>query len=90
MRSVPFLARSSSWCALCILITLALAFSGCGSNSNPMATLPPTKQPPAAQPPAQPSYPSTPPVPITWTPQTSQLPAPPACASDIDLYSARS
>jgi len=55
-----------------------------------MATLPPTKQPPAAQPPAQPSYPSTPPVPITWTPQTSQLPAPPACASDIDLYSARS
>ena len=79
MRSVLFLARSSSRCALFVLITLALTFFGCGSNSNPMATLPPTKQPPAAQPPAQPSYPSTPPVPITWSPQSSQLPAPPAC-----------
>src|SRR5436309_11904223 len=78
MRSVSFLARSSSWCALFLLITLALAFSGCGS-SNPMATLPPTKQPPAAHPPPQPSYPSTPPAPISLSPPVSQLPAPPAC-----------
>ena len=28
--------------------------------------------------PAQPTYPSVPPVPITWSPQTSPLPAPPA------------
>jgi hypothetical protein len=56
-----------------MLISIALvAFStGCGSgkgNMNTGTTLPP----------APPSNPSTPPVAITWSPQTSPLPAPPA------------
>lgn len=43
---------------------------GCGTTKNgTQATTPP---------PSQPNYPSTPPVPITWSPQSSPLPAPPA------------
>jgi hypothetical protein len=35
-------------------------------------------QPVVTPPPSQPGYPSTPPLPITWSPKTSPLPAPPA------------
>jgi hypothetical protein len=50
-----------------LLIAAIATLSACGtSNKN---------NTPA---PAQPNYPSTPPVPITWSPQTSPLPAPPA------------
>ena len=49
------------------LISLSL---GCGTNAKMGSTTPP---------PQQPTYPSTPPVAITWSPSTSALPAPPAC-----------
>jgi hypothetical protein len=45
--------------------------TGCGSGTT-------KTQPVVTPPPTQPSYPSTPPVPITWSPQTSALPAPAA------------
>lgn len=48
--------------ALLLPLTL-LAACGSGSNSGPA--------------PSQPNYPQTPPVPITWTPESSNLPAPP-------------
>ena len=47
--------------------------ASCGNSSNMSATTTPTPTPP----PPQPSYPTTPPVPITWLPSTSPLPAPP-------------
>src|SRR5215469_17849720 len=50
---------------LSILISAAIA-CGTGKNNN-LAVAPP-----------QPSYPSTPPVPISWSPSSSPLPAPPA------------
>ncbi len=52
-------------------VVAVIAFStACGnSTNNAKATTPP---------PSQPNYPSTPPVPITWSPQSSPLPAPPA------------
>jgi hypothetical protein len=62
--------RVSSRVAVFFLALMALAFVGCGTNNSKSAN---TAAPP------QPSYPSTPPVAITWSPQTSQLPAPPAC-----------
>lgn len=55
----------------CVTLLLAAAGSliNCGSNSktNSMTDAP-----------TQPNYPSAPPVPITWSPQSSSLPAPPA------------
>lgn len=62
------------------LLFLALALAGCGllagcSGVTQTAVNPP-QQPP--QQPQQPNYPSVPPVPITWSPQSSPLPAPPA------------
>jgi len=47
--------------------------ASCGNSSNMSTTTTPTPTPP----PSQPSYPTTPPVPITWLPSTSPLPAPP-------------
>ncbi len=53
--------------AISAVIVVSLA---CGNSTNTAkATTPP---------PSQPNYPSTPPVPITWSPQSSPLPAPPA------------
>jgi len=49
-----------------ILLACAALLTGCGNSPKTMS------------PPTQPSLPSVPPVPITWTPQTSPLPAPPA------------
>ena|ERR1700687_2131680 len=51
----------------CLLFPLGLVLVGCGSTPKSMTT--PT--------PSAPSYPSTPPVPITWSP-SSTLPAPSA------------
>jgi hypothetical protein len=53
----------------CVLLLLcSFVFAGCGASSGKATT-------PAPQ---QPNYPSVPPVPITWSPQSSPLPAPPA------------
>jgi hypothetical protein len=52
---------------LCLGILISAACS-CGTGK--------TNSSPA--PPSQPGYPSTPPVPITWSPSSSPLPAPPA------------
>ena len=69
MRPV-FCAAPARVYAICVLASLGLVMGGCGSSS---------KMTPTNPPPTQPSYPSTPPVPITWSPSTSSLPAPPAC-----------
>ena len=67
MQAVPFVVRSS-WVSKTIFLTsLSLVLASCGTNSKMAAA------------PDQPSYPSTPPVPINWSPSTSSLPAPPAC-----------
>ncbi len=58
---------------LTFLLTGIIILAGCGAStksSTPTPTPTPTPQPP--------NYPSTPPVPITWSPSTSPLPAPPA------------
>jgi hypothetical protein len=52
--------------SLVLLLVGAAIVTSCGSNSQPMAA------------PKQPNYPPAPPVPITWSPQSSALPAPPA------------
>ena len=51
------------------LLALSAALAGCGGSSAPT---------PAPAQPTQPAYPFVPPVAITWSPQTSPLPAPPA------------
>jgi hypothetical protein len=51
------------------LLALSAALAGCGGSS---ASTPAPAQP------TQPAYPFVPPVAITWSPQTSPLPAPPA------------
>lgn len=53
------------------VIALTCIAVGCGGT--------PTETPQPTPPPA-PSYPSTPPVPLTWSPSSLSLPAPPACA----------
>src|SRR4030081_3060860 len=67
--------RSSSFLLLA-LVAGSLVLAGCGSGT-PKTTTTPTPPPPTGNPPPPP-VPSTPPVPITWSPQTSPLPAPPA------------
>jgi len=63
-------ARYQGWntaCSLLFLVLLAIAaiaLTSCGSHSS--------------DPQPQPNYPSVPPVPITWSPSSSTLPAPPA------------
>jgi len=54
-----------SLAAMAMVVALSV---GCGTK-NAKTTVPP---------PTQPSYPTTPPVSITWSPQSSPLPAPPA------------
>jgi hypothetical protein len=65
-----FSARTAST-LLCtaLLVTTAALVTSCGSSSAAHTT---------ADAPPQPNYPSAPPVPITWSPETSKLPAPPA------------
>ena len=67
MQAVRFVGRSSWLVKVFFVAALTLALFGCATNSK------------TAMAPKQPSYPTTPPVPITWSPSTSQLPAPPAC-----------
>lgn len=55
-----------------------LFVSACGSGGSTTST-PSDPAPTPAPTPTQPSYPSTPPVAITWHPASSQYPAPPAC-----------
>src|SRR5215469_9498120 len=59
--------------SLLIALGIAVGSFACGTSNmqNTTATTPP---------PTQPSYPSTPPVAITWEPNTSPYPAPPACS----------
>jgi hypothetical protein len=65
--SIP---RSHSLISIVALLATALVFASCGTGKQ-AATTDPTQ-------PTQPTYPSTPPVSITWSPSTSDLPAPPA------------
>src|ERR1700756_1840097 len=72
-----------------LFFPVIIILSGCGTNTtktpttttnpspSPTPTPPPTPTQPTPTPPP-PSNPSTPPVPITWSPQSSPLPAPPA------------
>jgi len=59
--------------SLVIAIAIVVASSACGTSNmqNTTATTPP---------PSQPFYPSTPPIAITWAPNSSPYPAPPACS----------
>ena len=55
---------------IAVVSTVMIFSAGCGTTkNNTQATTPP---------PSPPNYPSTPPVAITWSPQSSPLPAPPA------------
>src|SRR5579862_5145973 len=64
----------ASLCAACGMWT------GCGASSPSMPPPTPTPTPTPTPAPSQQDYPSTPPVPITWSPSTSSLPAPTAVA----------
>ena len=66
---IPCKPHLSIFLSMSLALLTFLALLGCGDSSKAQHTSPP---------PVQPSYPSTPPVPITWSPQTSPLPAPPA------------
>ncbi len=70
MRAIsPVFGNIRLLCGISVLISVSLSLAGCSGVSNSMTS---TNTPP----PAQPSYPPTPPVPITWSPGTSNLPAP--------------
>ena len=74
MCAVVRATRKSALLKTLVLAALALTFAGCGSSRQ----MNPTPSPQPSQP-TQPNYPTTPPVAITWSPSTSDLPAPPAC-----------
>src|SRR3984885_5787514 len=67
--------RSRQLLALSVFIVFlgGLTLTGCGTSKTQTTTTSPTT-------PSQPSSPSAPPVPITWSPSSSPLPAPPATA----------
>ncbi len=78
--------RTRNVCQVLFVAAVACVISSsvaCGNSASKASTTTPA--------PAQPSYPSTPPVAITWSPQTSPLPAPtaqdppPAGSSDFPL-----
>jgi hypothetical protein len=80
------------FCGMFALMAVMLSLTGCSGTSKSMSptTTPPTTPPTTTPPPSQPSFPSTPPVPITWSPSTSKLPAPtatppPAGSNDFPL-----
>jgi hypothetical protein len=60
-----------------LLFAVIVILTGCGTGTTKTQT-PTTTTTPSPAPPSQPTSPSTPPVPITWSPQSSPLPAPPA------------
>jgi hypothetical protein len=61
--------RTALEVVLSVLVVAAFSIlTGCGTTSAKTQSRTPT----------EPSYPSVPPAPITWSPQTSPLPAPPA------------
>ena len=62
------------------LLTAGGVLTGCGASSASMPAPSPTPAPTPTPAPSQQNYPSTPPVPITWSPSTSPLPAPAAVA----------
>jgi hypothetical protein len=76
-------SRALSWerlfaVALAIVVIVGgNVLIGCGTPSSTTTTTT-TNTPPPPPPPQQPSYPSVPPVAITWSPSTSSLPAPEA------------
>jgi len=74
MCAVVRALSKSAHCKTLVPLVFALALAGCGSSRS----MNPAPSPSPSQP-SQPNYPTTPPVPITWSPSTSQLPAPPAC-----------
>ena len=65
--------KQSRLLPLMIAIGFVLASGACGTSNMQTTTG-------SNPPPSQPSYPSTPPVPIDWAPNTSPYPAPPACS----------
>jgi hypothetical protein len=69
MRVLSLCVRVSRF-QIILLTLVAVASVGCGTTGTKNAT---------SAAPTQPNYPATPPAPITWSPQTSPLPAPPAC-----------
>jgi len=71
MQAVFPVVRESALCDIVIISFLGLLLAGCGTSTSDKSN--PTPAPP------QPNYPATPPVPITWSPSTTSLPAPPAC-----------
>jgi len=60
------------------------ASCACGSGTAASTATPP----PTSSPTPQPTYPSTPAVPITWQPKNSPYPAPPACTPPTSTCSA--
>jgi hypothetical protein len=86
MRAFSSLSRSNRALCASLLVAACLSLAGCNGVSNSMSTNPtptptPTPSPtPSPSPTPQPSYPPTPPVPITWSPSSSNLPAPLATA----------
>ena len=81
-----------AFCGMFALMVVILSLTGCSGTSKSMSptSTPPTTPPTTTPPPSQPSFPSTPPVPITWSPSASKLPAPtatppPAGSNDFPL-----
>jgi hypothetical protein len=61
------------------IFVFSAILTSCGASSHSAPIITPAPTPPNPTPPSS-SYPSTPPVPITWSPSTSPLPAPTAVA----------
>jgi hypothetical protein len=70
LAAFVLIPRSHSLVSFFLLIGLVAILTGCGAGKQ---TSPSPTQPTQ---PTQPSYPSTPPVTITWSPSSSDLPAP--------------
>src|SRR3954467_9064893 len=71
MQAVFSVVRKSALCEIIVISFLGLVLAGCGTSTSTSKKTDPA--------PPQPNYPATPPVPITWSPSTTSLPAPPAC-----------
>jgi len=79
MRAIHSGLARQSGCWTSVLMLASMMLAACGGNSNTTtATTTPTPTPTPSPAPTQPSYPSTAPVPVTWSPSTSDLPAPTA------------
>ena len=82
MRAIfPVLRNIRFFSGILALIAASLSLAGCSGTSKSMTPTTPTPTPaPTTPAPSQPSFPTVPPVPITWSPSTSKLPAPLATA----------